>query len=73
MPLDKWRRVLGRSVSGLGFPFFGRAPRFSRGGAGVNVLNGPAVEAVAVVRFEPVECGVRLRIQSEPGAVLDEK
>ena len=36
------------------------------------MLHGLAVEARAVVRFEPVERGVRFRIQSELGAVLNE-
>ena len=36
------------------------------------VLHGLAAEARAVVRFEPVERGVRFRIQSDLGAVLNE-
>src|ERR1017187_677507 len=36
------------------------------------VLHGLAAEARAVVRFEPVERGVRFRIQPELGAVLNE-
>jgi len=35
-------------------------------------LHGLAAKARAVVRFEPVERGIRLRIQHEPGAALNE-
>jgi hypothetical protein len=34
---------------------------------------GLAAEACAIVRFQPVERGVHLRIQSEPGAALNEE